>query len=513
MPTPIYLIVVFLALLAPQTAHASEAEWLLARGQAALGEGANGKAYDLFEDGLKKSPADLRFAYLAGVAAGRNGNSERALELFKLVETPEGRKAFPDLDLAVGRVLFSMGDYENAKKRITAYVSANPDDAVGFVWLAETNLRMGKDEEAFLAFSRAGKPEPKFRPVYHFTRGTRIFLVNPNEASEELAKAIDADRDGRIGNRAKEFISLAQAKGELERWYNIDVALGVQNDDNMLLNTKADGTLRYSGQRAVLSAAAYARPKVGDRFYIGFGANLNEAQTVAVDPKGKLKNGLAPEYESAFFNIGSHTLFADGAYYIPYETFSLEPGAELSMHYGRLGGETHDLTFSFYPRLMWYHSAKSAAKVYAITQLQSLSDIDVLAPQASDRSGLLLGGGVAEYLVFDSRLDAVSVFAEFVMKSTDSGGEDYAGPRAGVNGRKRIVADLYVDAGAFVSQRSYSGGNARPSELLLGADGGFGYLLFNRFEIDLNAGYITNQSEDDYAYDRLVTGVFFRGLF
>lgn len=511
MPAPKLTAALLCALLAlPGAVSANETEWLIAKGQAALGSDSPGDAYDYFNRALAKAPADPRLNYLAGVAAERADRLEAAAAHLAKAEAGAKRGEFP-LDYAFGRLLFKQGKFEEAEKRFLSHVSANPDDAAGFVWLGETQLRLGRDEDAFKALNRAGKPEPRLRPIYHFSRAAKVFNANPADAVEELNKAVEADRNGPIADKAREFIALSGKKEELNRWYSIDGALGFQNDSNMLLNTEGDGTLRYAGNRVVFSVAAYARPKVGERFTLGFGANLNESQAFGVSPSGRLPSGDQPKRDNADFNLGSHTLFVDGAYTIPLAGSTLEPGLEYGLHYGRLGGETLDLSHGVYPRVTWFHTPVNATKVYGIVRFESYNDIDGLAPLAADKSGSVFGGGVAEYWVFSNRLDAVTVFAEFVSKSFAEGG--YAGPRAGINGRKRIVADLYLDAGAFVAQRSYSGVEGRPSDLLVGADGGLGYLLFNHLEIDLNAGYNTNQSEDDFTYDRLLTGVFLRGIF
>lgn len=511
MPAPKLTAALFCALLAlPGVVSANETEWLIAKGQAALGADAPGDAYDYFNRALAKTPADPRLNYLAGVAAERAGKLEDAAGHLAKAEAGAKRGEFP-LDYAFGRLLFKQGKFAEAEKRFLAHVSANPDDAAGFVWLGETQLRLGRDDDAFKALNRAGKPEPRLRPIYHFTRAARVFNQNPADAVDELTKAIEADRTGPIAERAREFVTLSGKKEELNRWYNIDGALGFQNDSNMLLNTEGDGNLRYSGNRMVLSVAAYARPKVGERFTLGFGANLNESQTIGFTASGALRSGDRPKRESGDFNVGSHTLFVDGAYAIPLAESTLEPGLEYGLHYGRLGGSTLDLSHGVYPRLTWFHTPVNATKFYGIVRYEDYSDIETLAPLSSDKTGTAFGGGVAEYWVFSNRLDAATVFAEFVAKSFDEGG--YAGPRVGLNGRKRIVADLYVDAGAFLAQRSYSGVENRPADLLLNGDGGLGYLLFNHLEIDLNAAYTTNRSDADFSYNRLLTGVFLRGIF
>lgn len=507
MPAPKLTGALLCALLAlPGVLHADETEWLIAKGQQALGDGAPGDAYDAFSRALAKNPGDPRLLYLAGVAAERADKLDKAAELLAKAEAA-GKKTDLPVDFAVGRVLFKQGKYAEAEKRFLAHVAANPDDAPGFVWLGEAQLRQGKDDEAFKALNRAGKPEPRLRPVYHFSRAAKIFNSNPSEAVDELGKAIEADRNGPIAGKAQEFINLSGKKEELNRWYSVDGALGFQSDSNMLLNTDGDGGLHYTGTRMVVSVAAYARPKLGERFKLGVGANLNESQTLSAEASEK---GL-PKPKTSLFNLGSHTLFVDGAYPIPLASATLEPGAEYGLHYGRLGGKTLDLSHGFYPRLTWFHTPVNATKIYGIVRYEGYSDVKDLAPLAADRTGPSFGGGVAEYWVFSNRLDAVTVFAEYVVKQFEEGG--YGGPRAGLNGRKRVVADLYVEAGAFVAQRSYTGIEGRPADLLLSADGGLGYLLFNHLEIDLNAAYTTNRSDPEYTYDRLLTGVFLRGIF
>lgn len=493
-----------------QPVSANEVEWNIANGQAALGADQAGQARSLIEDGLKKFPADARLQYLGGVAAEREGSLERALELLAKVDTPALRPAFPAIDFAVGRVLFKKGDYARAERRFTDYLAANPGDPSAFVWLGESQLRLEKSEDAFKSFARAGKPEPKFRPVFHFSRAMRVFDSNPDEAVGELNKAIDTDKTGPVAPRARDFIALTEKKAEFERWYSVDGALGFQADSNMLLNTKGDGSLKYTGNRMVLSVAAFARPRLSERFSLGFGASLNQAQTLSAEATGRNRQGERPKIEAAKFNLGSHTLFIDGSYYQDLASTALEPGLEYALHWGSVGGSTLDLSHLVAPRLTWFHTSEHATKFYGLAGYQSWSDVDGLAPLASERSGLLFGGGAAHYWVFEDRLDALTFLAEFVVKQSDV---PYAGPRAGINARKRIVADLYADAGVLMAQRSYSGDTAHPSELILSVDGGVGYLLFEHLEIDLNGGYVTNQSDENFAYDRTLVGVFIRGIF
>jgi tetratricopeptide (TPR) repeat protein len=511
MPARIFLLLLWAVSVAlPPAVSANEVEWLIADGQAALGADDAGKALSIAEAGLQKFPDDTRLAYLAGVAAEREGRADRALELLTKLDTPALRAAFAGLDFAMGRALFAKGDFAKAEKRFSDYLSSSPGDASAFVWLGESQLRQDKSEEAFKSFARAGKPEPRFRPVFHFSRAMRVFGSNPDEAVAELGKAIATDKTGPVAPRAQSFIELTQKKEEFERWYSIDGALGFQADSNMLLNTKGDGSLKYAGNRMVVSLAAFARPRITDQISVGVGANLNQAQTLSVAAEGQTGDKEPPKLAASKFNLGSHTLFLDGSYYKALSTSAIEPGLEYALHWGSLGGSTLDLSHLVSPRLTWFHTAEHATKFYALAGYESWSDVTDLAPLASSRSGTVFGGGAAHYWVFDGRLDALTAFAEYVAKQSD---QPYAGPRLGVNGRKRIVADLYVDAGVLASQRSYSGDGAHPAELLVGADGGVGYLLFNHLEIDLNAGYVTNQTDEAYAYDRTLFGVFIRGIF
>ena len=499
-----------LLLALPLPAAANDIEWSVANIQAALGADDAGKASSLAEQALKKTPDEPRLQYLGGVAAERNGDLGRAQELLGKLDTPSLRPMFPALDLAMGRVLFKQGDYAKAEKRLFEYLSSNAGDPTGFVWLGESQLRQGKDEDAFKSFARAGKPEPKFRPVFHFTRATRVFNTSPDDAVEELRKAIATDKTGPVAPRAQAFIELTQKKQEFERWYSIDGALGFQADSNMLLNTSGDGSLKYSGNRMVFSLAAFARPKLGDRFSLGFGVNVNQAQTLTANAEGRNRQGLRPAIDKAKFNLGSHTLFVDAAYYLPLASVTLEPGIEYDLHYGTVGGSTLDLSHMVAPRVTWFHTAEHATKFYGLVGYEGWNDVKLLAPLAERRSGMLFGGGAAHYWVFSDRLDALTVLAEYVVKQSDV---PYAGPRGGVNGRKRIVADLYGELGLLAAMRAYSGEGKHPNDLVLSADAALGYLLFNHLEIDLDAGYVANQTDKDYAYNRTLYGVFIRGIF
>ncbi len=486
-------------------------EWLLAQGQHALGKQQPSKALDFFRQALVDSPNDKALLYLAGVAAERAESFSQAGEYYaKAAEAPGD--PLPELLLASGRLAYKQGDHAQAEARLEQYTQQNREDPLGYLWLGQAKLAAGKQDDGLKMLVRAGKPEPLLRPIYHYQRGAAIFLTAPDEAVKELEQAAERDKDGRIGNLARKLIELAKQKSELERWYGIDAGLGFQQDNNMLLNTKSDGSLRYSGLRSVLTAAAYGRPEVSENVFVGFGLNLNEARALTVEANGELPNGQQPELDPAYFNIGGLSAMVDGGYLIELDGSAIEPGLEYSFHWGRVADETFDLTHTVAPRALWHHDVNRAAKAYLLFQHQTIYNIDDIAPFGAELSGSLLGLGLAEYLVFESRLDALTVFGEFVAKTAESDTGSYSGPRFGLNGRKRLIADLYLDAGLLGFMRAYQS-DQRPSDLVIAVDGGLGYLLFNHLEIDLNAAYLSNFSEDAFAYNRLLTGLFIRGIF
>ncbi len=501
--------ILFLSLLlvlsAALPAGADEGQWLMAQGQLALGAGDPARAYTIFQEGRRRFPDDARFAYLAAIAAERSGNAEEAFELLAALRSQGKTASLPTLGLDTGRILYRLGRYEEAEKELKAYASQRPDDALGFVWLGETYLAQGKDEEAFGMFNRAGKPAPELQPIYHYTRGSRIFLNNPDEATAELKQAIESGRQGPLAPLAEQLIDLAGKKSELERWYNIDIATGFQQDTNMLAHTAGDSE-RFSGQRVSLAGSFFARPRIGDQFFLGVGALLN--QSIALEAEGR--TGPA---ETALFDSGGYSLMLDGSYLISGEASAWEPGLEYAIRYGTLAGEAHSLTHNVYPRVTWYHGPTSAAKFYGIVQRADLNDVARVGPLDSLESGMTLGAGVAEYLVFGGRLDALTMFLEYAMHSVDDpDGTAWQGPRLGVNGRSRLVADLYAEYGVFGAYRivdASHGGSALYSHV----DAGLGYLLFNHLEVDLNLGYSRSFGNDENAYDRMLTGVYVRGLF
>ncbi len=496
-------------LLLAGSAAASETEWLLANAQLMLGRGQASDAYNLLIDARSRAPDDPRLGYLAGVAAERSGRYDKAIELLEALP-PEVSTRIPDYRLTLGRTLHLAGENERALEQLRTYTSRRPQDALGFLWLGETLLALGQRAEGLDALKRAASPEPAVRPVFHYTQGALNFADNPPEAVREFEAALESGKRGPFAEQIRSFIDLAQRRDELERWYNVDAAIGFQHDTNMLLNNDNDAA-RYGGQRLIFAASAWARPEVGDDFFLAFGADINHGQTVSAKiPDGDTR-------QTSDFNFGSYSLFVDGALYLPQDTYSLEPGLEYAFHYGTLADETHDLTHSVYPRLLIYHSPRTASKLYGIFQYQDLSDVAAVAPLDSFDSGFVYGGGVAGYWVLDDRLDAFGAFAEYVVKDVSDvelgGGQPWHGPRVGLNGRLNLVAGLYADAGVFGAYRMYTENDVRPADVLVTGDAGLGYLLFSHLEIDVSAGYSRNLAEDPYAYDRFLAGVFVRGIF
>lgn len=510
-PKPVFRTLTLVSLFLAQSASvaANEAEWALARGQAALGEGEAATALEIFEHAARQFPNDQRFRYLAGVAAERAGKFDRAYEHLRVLDTPEGQKSFRSLDFEFGRLHYLRGEYAEAEKRFAAYTARIPQDVLALIWLGETKLRLGKDEEAFNAFGRAGKIDPKLRAIFHFTRGTRVFLANAAEAADELKRAVETGRTGPVARMAEEFLELAAKKEELERWYSFDAAIGVAHDNNMLSHTKVDPG-RVTGQRAILSLAGFARPKVGERAFLGTGVDVRHAQALAAD-----QTKLPSSRPTGDYSQGSYSFFLDGSYYIATQTAAWEPGLEYSLRYATLGGRGLELSHAVYPRALLYHSSQTATKAYGIAQLQTLYDVSDLAPLARFQSGNVFGAGLAHYRVFADRLDAMTLLAEYLLRSADNavGGDgEYQGPRFGVNMRKRLVADLYGELATFASYRMRNDAS-HPSDLLLAADGTLGYLFFGHLEVDLGIGYSANVAAVEHAYDRLQLGVFARGIF
>lgn len=501
-----FILAFLLSLTAVTAASASNAEWLLARGQLALGEDRASRAYDIFMQARRDYPDDPRFPYLAAVASERQGRYGQALEHLRSLDEPATRELYPDLDLVMGRVLFQAGEYPEAQQRLEKHTLSHPRDAMGYLWLGETRLAMGQRTAGLDSLRRAGSPEPSLRPIYHYSLASGLFGEDAEKAIEELEAAIKADPRGPVAARAQRLIELADQKEDLQRWYHVDAGLGFQHDSNMLLSTSTDEE-SISGQRVILSLAAHARPEVGDNLFLGFGTRINQGQAVGISDAGL-------GYTTADFHYGHYTFFADAGYLMPSDGLDLEPGLEYAFHMGTLGGERHELTHNVYPRLMVYRSARNSTKAYGIFRAQQFDEVPGLAPLAHFDSGLTFGAGVGEYLVFDDRLDAMRIFAEYVVRSpSDEDGDHFHGPLAGINGRKRIVADLYADAGLFATYRLRANETVLPSELLLAGDLSLGYLLVEYLEIDLNVGYNRSFSEADFQFDRLLAGVFIRGIF
>jgi tetratricopeptide (TPR) repeat protein len=492
-------------LLLSTAAHAQEAEWLLARGQLALGKGEPGTAFGLFQQGEKQFSDDKRFVYLAAIAAERRGQLDDALSRLTALASSDAQRQFPALDLDQGRVLFKLGRLDEAERHLRRHTVANPQDAAGFIWLGETQLARGQNEEAFQFFNRAAQPQPRLRSIFHYTRGAILFGSNPSESAQEMQRAIEADRTGPVAPLAQRFITMGEEKDDLARSYHIDTALGLQHDTNMLLNSDEDSS-RYSGQRLVVGGVAYARPKIGERFFLGMGARIAQIVPLSVESEGR-------ELPDDRFGAGSYTALLDGALLFPGGAKAWEPGLEYAFQFGTLAGSGHSLTHSLYPRVTLYQGAKSASKFYGIFQLIDLRDVPDVAPLDSFESGMLFGGGAAHYRVFKNRLDALGFFGEYVVRTVDQddAGTPYHGPRAGLNGRKRLVADLYADFGVFTSYRLMD--NADNNGLYISADAGLGYLFFGHLEVALNTGYIRNMSAAASSYDRVLAGVFLRGFF
>jgi tetratricopeptide (TPR) repeat protein len=84
---------------------------------------------------------------------GREGNMDRAIT--ELESVVRGDPTYKDSLTLLGRAYYRKGRYEDAKQVLTRALAVNKEDAIAWVALALTQLRLGEDQKGLETFKGA----------------------------------------------------------------------------------------------------------------------------------------------------------------------------------------------------------------------------------------------------------------------------------------------------------------------------------------------------------------------
>jgi tetratricopeptide (TPR) repeat protein len=105
-------------------------------------------ALELIQAALARTPDDAELLYLSGLALQRAGRNDAALApLVRAVEL-EPRLRFGEPFLVAGDALSALGRHEEAVDAYERYIDANSSDVAGYVKLARSHARLGRQAEA-----------------------------------------------------------------------------------------------------------------------------------------------------------------------------------------------------------------------------------------------------------------------------------------------------------------------------------------------------------------------------
>jgi Tfp pilus assembly protein PilF len=195
------------------------------------------EALTLFEQAVEVDPDDVYALYYRGVARGRLGDSEGAIQDLRAVAERKPDLSAASLELGValvddGRAAEAMPWLERAQQ-----VPELDGQASFFLGIAQ--LRSGRDASAEANFERAANADPKLALAALYYRGVAAYQTARWSEAEDRFRAVTSQSPGsKLGREAADFLASIEARqardfrlfADLSVFYDSNVTIGPDDD-------------------------------------------------------------------------------------------------------------------------------------------------------------------------------------------------------------------------------------------------------------------------------------------
>jgi predicted Zn-dependent protease len=123
-------------------------------------------AVQKFQGLIDQDPQNIMAQYAYGLVQERSGNSKAAIPYLKI--SYEANPNDPYLINDLGRVYFLSGDYESAIKMLKNPESLKSGGSDGYLYLGQSQMELGRNQEAADTFTKLLTYYPENREVHYF---------------------------------------------------------------------------------------------------------------------------------------------------------------------------------------------------------------------------------------------------------------------------------------------------------------------------------------------------------
>jgi predicted Zn-dependent protease len=172
--------------------------------------GTRENALQKFQAMIDQDPNNMLAQYAYGLAQERSGNPKAAIDYLKVAYSANPSDPYLINDL--GRAYFLSGDYENAIKMLNNPESLKSGGSDGYLYLGQSQMGLGKNQEAADTFTKLLTYYPEQREVHYFLGKTLgavgklglahyhlgLYYLEKNDsrtAMFHLKKALDLETD------------------------------------------------------------------------------------------------------------------------------------------------------------------------------------------------------------------------------------------------------------------------------------------------------------------------------
>jgi predicted Zn-dependent protease len=128
--------------------------------------GSRENATQKFQAMIDQDPTNSMAQYAYGLSLERSGNPKAAIDYLKVAYSANPSDPYLINDL--GRAYFLSGDYENAIKMLDNPESLKSGGSDGYLYLGQSQMGIGKNQEAADTFTKLLTYYPEHREVHYF---------------------------------------------------------------------------------------------------------------------------------------------------------------------------------------------------------------------------------------------------------------------------------------------------------------------------------------------------------
>jgi tetratricopeptide (TPR) repeat protein len=282
-----------------------------------------------------------------------------------------------DVFVELGRACHAAGDDVCACAAFEQAASRDPASGSIQLWLGLSLRRLGRSDEADLAFARAAELAPALRQEALLLRGTEHLSKGDSQTGERLLQqAIELDPTTETARRAQLLLPRRAALAGEDR-FSLFGHVGTEFDSNLTLDSGLDlgrGTDDRDDVRGIFGAGGVVRPWQGERGSLALGYRFDGSAHV----------------DRLDYDLQSHLLFGSLVWSV-HDRATLRLDGLFS--HQRLGNARYLQTRTVRPNLfVGFGETIGVSRLYA--DLERRSDFEEPTLSSLDQDGLSVGGGI-----------------------------------------------------------------------------------------------------------------------